>query len=115
VRPKYSNNAETFRPGFVTRDDSWENYWRHGQNALLGWDAALPGKGAGARSLGAELGNSTAFASCQVEKVFRAVCLRPPNDAADRAAVSSMVGSFRAGGFKLKRVFAESAAYCMGQ
>jgi hypothetical protein len=115
VRPKYSNNADTFRPGFVTPDDRWDNYWRHGHNALLGWDTTLPGSGAGAKSLGAELGASGAFASCQVEKVFRTVCLRPPNDAADRAQVSSMVASFRANGFRLKRVFAESAVYCMGQ
>jgi hypothetical protein len=114
VRPKYFNNAETFRPGFVTPDDRWSNYWRQGHNALLGWEATLAGSGAGARSLGAELGNSEAFASCQVEKVFRTVCLRPPNDAADRAQVDSMVTSFRASGFRLKRVFAESAVYCRG-
>lgn len=115
VRPKYHNNAETFRPGFDTRDDRWDNYWRHGQNSLLGWDASLPGSGAGASSLGAELGASQAFASCQVENVFRTVCLRPPNDDADRAQLQSMVASFRSSGFRLKRVFAESAVYCMGQ
>lgn len=115
VRPKYFNNADTFRPGFVTPDDRWDNYWRKGQNALLGWDPSLPGSGAGARSLGTELGASGAFASCQVGKVFEAVCLRPPNDAADRAQVASMVDSFRANGYRLKGVFAESATYCMGQ
>jgi len=115
VRPKYASNADTFRPGFVTRDDRWTNYWRQGQNALLGWDAALPGGGAGAKSLGAELAKSDSFASCQVEKVFRTVCLRPPLDAADRAQVDTMASAFRAGGYRLKRVFAESAAYCMGQ
>jgi hypothetical protein len=115
VRPKYSINADTFRAGYVTRDDRWDNYWRRGHNALLGWSASLPGSGAGAASLGAELGNSEAFASCQVEKVFRTVCLRTPTDAADRAQVASMVSSFRANGHRLKRVFAESAAYCMGE
>jgi len=82
---------------------------------LLGWDPSLPGSGAGARSLGTELGASSAFASCQVGKVFETVCLRPPNDAADRAQVASMVDSFRASGYRLKGVFAESATYCMGQ
>jgi hypothetical protein len=114
VRPKYAINAETFRPGFVTPDDRWDNYWRSGHNALLGWDPALPGTGSGAKSLGAELGHSAAFASCQVEKVFRAVCLRPPTDAADRVQLQSMVDSFRADGYRLKRVFAESADYCKG-
>jgi hypothetical protein len=114
VRPKYFHNAETFKPGYVTPDDHWNNYWRHGPNALLGWDATLPGNGVGAGSLGAELANSEAFASCQVEKVFRVVCLRSPNDATDRARVASMVSAFRSSGYRLKQVFADSAAYCMG-
>jgi hypothetical protein len=115
VQPKYSINADTFRPGYVTRDDHWDNYWRHGQNALLGWDQALPGSGSGAKSLGQELGNSDAFASCQVEKVFRTVCLRSPVDAADRTRLSSMVSSFRASGYRLKQAFADAATYCMGE
>ena len=36
-------------------------------------------------NLGEELANSDAFASCQVKKVFRAVCLREPEDADDPA------------------------------
>ena len=58
--------------------------------------------------------NSTAFARCQVEKVFRNVCLRSPVDGTDRTQIDSMVSSFRSGGYRLKQVFAESAAYCMG-
>lgn len=115
VRPKYLKNPETFPAGYVTPDDRWSNYWRHGPDALLGWDATLPGSGRGAKSLGAELAGSEAFASCQVKQVFTSVCLRSPNDSADRAQVQSMTASFRAGGYRLKRVFAESAVYCMGQ
>jgi hypothetical protein len=115
VRPKYFNNDATFRPGFVTPDDRWDNYWRSGRNALLGWDGALPGHGNGAKSMGRELAASDRFASCQVEKVFRAVCFRPPSDAADRARVAAMTGSFRSNGYRLKRVFAEAATYCMGE
>jgi len=115
VVPKYFNNDETFRPGFVTPDDRWTNYWRAGPNALLGWDSSLPAAGTGAASLGRELGNSQAFASCQVEKVFRPVCLRPPNDAADRSQVESMVARFRGNGYRLKQVFADAAAWCMGE
>ncbi len=114
VQPKYFNNDTTFSPGFRTPDDQWANYWRAGQNALLGWDPASPGSGAGARSMGAELANSVAFAQCQVEKVFRNVCLRSPVDAADRAQINSITSSFRSGGYLMKQVFAESAAYCMG-
>jgi hypothetical protein len=114
VRPKYFNNKETFPAGYSTPDDSWDNYWRHGSNSLLGWDASLPGKGAGAKSLGRELAHSDAFATCQVQKVFRAVCLRNPSDAADRARVQAMAGDFKAGGYRLKQVFADAASYCKG-
>src|SRR5690606_4661611 len=82
VQPKYFNNAETFADGFVTPDDSWANYWREGRNALIGWSPFLPGSGDGAKSLGMELAATEAFAQCQVEKVFRTVCLRDPVDAA---------------------------------
>ena len=114
VQPKYGINADTFRQGYVTQNDAWENRWRNGPNSLLGWDSALPGSGNGAKSLGQELGNSDAFASCQVEKVFRTVCLRSPTNTADRNEISSMVGSFRASGYRLKQVFADAATYCMG-
>ncbi|MDH4021622.1 MAG: hypothetical protein OEV14_00705 [Gammaproteobacteria bacterium] len=114
VQAKYFNNDTTFAHGYRTPDDQWSNYWRAGQNALLGWDTQLAGSGSGAKSMGQELANSTAFAQCQVEKVFRNVCLRSPVDGADRTQIDSMVGSFRSGGYRLKQVFAESAAYCMG-
>lgn len=114
VQPKYFNNDVNFPTGFRTTDDSWVNYWREGQNQFLGWDPTLPGEGAGARSLGQELGNSEAFASCQVRKVFRAVCLRPPEDATDRQQIQQMVTTFRTG-YSMKRAFADAAVYCMGQ
>jgi hypothetical protein len=115
VQPKYFNNEDTFRPGYRTPDDAWENRWRRGPNALLGWDASRPGSGIGAKSLGEEIGASEAFAQCQVEKVFRNVCLRSPADVEDRAEVGRIVGVFRQNGHSLKRVFAETAAYCKGE
>ena len=99
VHSKYFNNQTTFEFGFRTPDDSWANYWRQGPNARLGWSPALPGAGAGAKSMGRELANSDAFAQCQVEKVFVNVCLREPSDSLDRAQVDSMVGSFRSSGY----------------
>lgn len=115
VQPKYFHNDANFPFGFRTPDDSWDNYWRSGQNQVLGWDPSLPGSGNGAKSLGQELANSTAFAGCQVKKVFRAVCLRSPEDAADRNKVDQMVVSFTSQGYQMKQVFAEAAVYCMGQ
>lgn len=114
VESKYFNNDTTFAPGFTTANDQWSNYWRAGANALLGWDQSLSGQGSGAKSLGQELANTEAFAACHVEKVFTNVCLRPPQDSADRAQIETMTGSFKASGYNLRRVFAESATYCMG-
>jgi hypothetical protein len=114
VQPKYFNNADNFRPGFVTPDDRWDNYWRSGPNAVLGWDIGLSGGGFGAASMGAELANSQAFARCQVQKAFRHVCLRDPQDTADLSQLDAMVASFRSGGYRMKRVFEEAAVYCMG-
>ena len=114
VQSKFFNNADNFKPGFVTKDDHWDNYWRKGDNRLLGWDPALPGSGNGARSMGQELANSDAFAQCQVEKVFKAVCFRAPGNATDRARIQSIKGIFRTNNYSLKRVFAETAVYCMG-
>jgi hypothetical protein len=64
--------------------------------------------------MGQELANSKAFAQCQVEKVFKTVCFRAPGNAADRTQVQTMTNNFRTNGYQLKRVFAETAVYCMG-
>jgi hypothetical protein len=124
VHSKYFNNATNFAPGFITPDDAWENRWRRGQNFVLGW-GATPGRGNGAKTMGEELANSDAFAQCQVEKVFKAVCFRAPgavddpgnpnkaND--DRLKVTELTNNFKANGYRLKQVFAETAVYCMGE
>jgi len=114
VDPKYHINSGNFRYGYVTPDDHWNNYWREGQNKVLGWDSGLSGAGSGAKSMGTELAHSDAFASCQVTKVFEAVCLRKPEDSADRAQISSMIGNFRSSTYKLKTVFSDAAVYCRG-
>jgi hypothetical protein len=114
VQPKYFINNTNFPQGFVTLDDSWNNHWRAGPNSILGFSATLPGSGNGAKSLGLELENSAAFAGCQVTRVFKDVCLRAPNTQADFDQVNSMIGSFKSNGYKLRQVFAEGAAYCMG-
>ncbi|MGI9248587.1 MAG: hypothetical protein ACR2QI_06200 [Woeseiaceae bacterium] len=115
VQPKYFNNDLNFPQGFRTPNDNWDNYWREGQNAYLGFDPLLPGSGAGAKSLGEELGNSQAFAACQVKKAFRAVCLREPENPADRAKVDEIITTFRGTGYQMKQVFADAAVHCMGQ
>jgi hypothetical protein len=115
VQPKYFNNDLNVPPGFRTPDDHWTNYWRTGQNRYLGFYGPDDGDGYGAKTLGRELSHSTAFSACQVKKVFKAVCLREPETTADHQAFDQFVGNFEASGFRLKKVFADTAEYCMGQ
>lgn len=122
VQEKNLINENNFKPGFIVPDNSWDNYWRKGKNSLLGWDQTLTGSGGGsgaAREMAKELAHSERFARCQVEKVFKAVCLRPAGNTADRAAVDSILAKFKlpfkkSVGYELKRVFAETAVYCKG-
>src|SRR6187455_1734957 len=116
VQPKYFNNNTNFAPGFITPDDQWTNRWRKGQNSVLGFSASLPGSGTGAKTMGQELGNSDAFAQCQVEKVFKTVCFRAPGNQADRQVVTNVTAAFKAN-YSLKEVFERVATsdVCLGQ
>lgn len=115
VQKKYRINAGNFEYGYVTEDDRWDNNWRQGRNQLLGWDGTLPGSGYGAKTMAQELAHSEAFASCQVNNVFKDVCLRSPVDAQDRNQIAIMTSNFKTSGYQLKQVFADSATYCMGE
>lgn len=114
VVAKYHINNTTFPYGYVTPNDTWDNYWREGQNASLGWDQSATGHGQGASTLGRELGSSEAFSQCQAKKVFQQVCLRPPETATDLTALGDMVKSFKAENGHLKTLFASAAVYCRG-
>jgi hypothetical protein len=114
VQPKFLNAAGVFPFGFETTDDSWVNYWRTGPNAYVGWNAAGGGEGNGAKSLGMELAQSRQFSECQVRNAFERVCFREPNGDADLAAVQNIANIFEANNRSMKRVFAETAVYCMG-
>ncbi len=115
VTAKHQINANNFPFGYIIQDDRWDNYWREGQNRTVGWAPELDGFGNGAKSMGEELANSQTFAQCQVTKVFENVCLRQPQDANDRAAVSDMTSTFTSNNYSIKDVFAASAAYCKGE
>ncbi len=117
VQPKHHINEDNFKYGYIIPDDSWSNYWRHGPNKnRLGW-TACPGTldakgichGNGAASMGEELANSDAFASCQVKKVFKAVCFREPSN----AELAQVTTSFKSD-YNMKNVFAKAAVSCMG-
>ncbi len=131
VQGKYLINSSNFEHGYITDDDSWVNYWRNGPNSLLGnrpgdttpgWghpgetlDSKGNAVGNGAKSLGMELANSKAFAQCQVDKAFKAICLRDPNVfGVDRTARDGMVSNFVSKGYDMREVFTDVAAYCKG-
>jgi hypothetical protein len=57
---------------------------------------------------------SRAFSECQVTKVFERVCMHPPTGQADYDEVQRIANVFEANNYSLKRVFAETAVYCMG-
>jgi hypothetical protein len=109
VQAKYHNNADNFKPGYVTPDDRWDNYWRSGPNAILEWDQNLTGSGNGAKSMGQELAASDAFARCQSIKVFRNVCFGEP----DQEGLVALKGAFEFD-YNMKDVFAEAAKQCLG-
>jgi hypothetical protein len=114
VQGKYLINSDNFKYGYITSDDSWINYWREGPNSLLGWDTngrGLPDSGNGAQSMGTELANSYAFASCQVKKVFRTVCFRDPSV----SELSTITDEFKGvDNYSMKKVFARAAIACEG-
>lgn len=129
VSAKHLINENNFNAGYITDDASWINYWRNGQNALMGWNNDYPlfqqddkgnAVGVGAKSMGMELAHSDAFAQCQVKKVFQAVCLRDPTDyVIDRAQLDVSVGGtiasdFVSSGYNMKNVFRDVAAFCKG-
>lgn len=123
VSGKHLINPNNFAPGNIMTDDSWVNYWRNGQNWLLGWGTAInPDSkgnetGNGAKSLGQELANSDAFAQCQVNKVFESVCLRGPTEfyGQDRTVRDNIVTAFKSTyNYNLREVFTDVAAHCKG-
>jgi hypothetical protein len=114
VNPKYFINATNNPYGYVTTDDSWESRIRLGgaDANIFQFSSSLPGKGNGAASFGTEIAGSMAFASCQVTKAFKAVCLRAPASSKDGSQIADLTGKFIANGYKLKQVFADAALYC---
>jgi hypothetical protein len=113
VQQKYLINANSFPGGYITQDDRWDNFWRNGVNASLGWNGPASG-GFGPKSFGDEIANSRAFSVCQVEKVFEHVCFRPPRDETEVQIVRDIADDFEAADYRMKTVFARVAVHCMG-
>jgi hypothetical protein len=119
VTRKHRINPTNFIYGHIVKDDSWTNYWRTGVNAKLGWgkDSALtpsnasqaPYSSSGMANLGKELANTEAFARCQVQKVYRHVCLKDPSESTLQTLTTSFVNST----YDMRTVFTDSVINCM--
>lgn len=132
VTEKHLINSGNFKYGYVTRNDQWTNYWRVGLNGELEWgwresngitrhpdvrdSSAKITTGSGAASMGYEVTSTKAFAQCQVEKVYKHVCLRDPVTAegGDSGVVDTIANDFRSSNYNMKTVFSKVAAQCMG-
>jgi hypothetical protein len=116
VQHKYLINATNNPAGYVTVDDSWENRIRLGgaDTLIFNYSPSTAGKGNGAASFGQEIASSGAFATCQVQKAFKAVCLRAPSSDKDSNEIITLTNAFQTG-YKLKQVYADAALYCTVQ
>jgi hypothetical protein len=126
VVQKYRINSSNFEYGYITMDNHWTNYWREGPNSVLEWGWSAPrngvppsgqkAEGYGAASLGYEVTSTRAFAKCQVEKVYKHVCLREPvaTESGEGGVVDTIANAFAADNYNMKTVFAKVATQCMG-
>lgn len=112
VGAKMNRNATEFPDGYVTTDNGWVNMWLEGQNKGINWGGAASGNGLA--SMGEVITGSEAFAGCMVRQTFETVCLRQPMGS-DQTAVDTLTQSFKAGGYSMKQLFAETAASCLTQ
>src|ERR1700759_4761951 len=113
VQAKYFLNSTNNPYGYVTAGEGWEGRIRLGgaDANIFMFDPTLPGKGNGAAAFGTEIAGSVAFSTCQVTKAFKAVCLRAPSSSKDGGEITTLAGSFKTNGYKLKQVFADAAYY----
>jgi hypothetical protein len=97
VQPKYHINNTNFPQGFSTPDDSWNNRWRTGPEPGSRLERLAARQRQRRQVLGAGTRGFQAFATCQVTRVFKDVCLRAPNTSADITQINTMVTSFQNG------------------
>lgn len=114
VTPKINANV-LFSDGHVVTDDSWQNLWSSGQNAVLGWRGQSHA-GTGARALGRYLASTQAFSQCMAERVFKLVCVKEPQSASDIAAVQSYATEFENNNeYNMKELISKTSTLCLGE
>ena len=86
-----------------------------GSNEFVGWNAAGGGEGNGAKSLGHGIGSDTAVRRVPDEASFRTGLLPVAERHGRRSRPCENIADiFEANNRSMKRVFAETALYCMG-
>jgi hypothetical protein len=117
VVKKYMNNKHTYPQGYIVKNDHWKNFWTGGNNARVGWPAARGEviEGEGPKDLGIMMTSTRQFPVCMAQQVMKHVCLAKDfENAIMRDRVKRLADGFVKDGFNMKRLFAETAATCMG-
>ncbi len=115
MQPKYLINSDNFKPGYVTPNDGWNNYWRQGQNSVNGWSSSAAGQRQRRQVHGHRARQQRAVRALPGGE---GVQDRLPASAGQSARTATrstrVIAQFKAGGYKMKDVFAQTAAYCKG-
>ncbi len=98
--------------GYVPKNDQWFLDLTENQKNLIGIPNGAV-SGFGAKSLGKFLSSTGAFAKCQPQKAFKAVCGHAPRQS-DVDFLKGLIRDFVDSGYKMKEIFAKSAIYCAG-
>lgn len=116
VENKMVQNGNVFPSGHVTIDDSWVNYMPQGINAKLGFRQPPSGQsvvsGRGYKSMGEVLANTRAYSESIATRVFNRICFRGPSEREEQA-FANMVTNFENTGYDVRRLFVESAGFCL--
>jgi hypothetical protein len=98
--------------GFIPKNDQWFLELTENQKRLIGVPEGAKA-GFGAKSLGKFLASTGAFAKCQPQRAFKAVCGHMPRQS-DVPFLKQLIRDFVTGGYKMQETFARSAIYCAG-
>ena len=113
VQPKFVKDAKTFPFGYQDDRRLVDQLLAHGPNAFVGWHG--PGSGNGAKSLGMELAQDAPILRVPGEEACsrRSAIARRTAPRICRPC-KTIANSFEANNRSMKRVFADTAVYCMG-
>ncbi len=103
---KYNQNGTTYPDGYVTGDDSWENFATRHHNAAFGWRG--PTEGNGVESFAKMIGDSKGFSTCMVKRAFTATCRRDVKPT-DQDFVTRMADMLEADRYNLRLMFEKIA------